>query len=463
MLFDTAGTKEKFLTLSQISAGIRDAIALQFGDRQLWIVAEVSDLSVRKGHCYLSLVEKLPDSAAPVCELKGIIWANKFERISRIFRDSTGSDMASGTRILFQASVKYDVKWGLSLVVEDVEPAYTVGLIKQERDKTVAKLKAEGIYQNNKRLEFPLVPLRVAVISAKDSRGYEDFQNKLLYNNFGYKFTVALFSSLLQGDRAPVEMVNRLIEIFNRKEEFDLVVIVRGGGGAIDLNCFNDYKLSRAVARFPLPVLTGIGHTTNISVVDEVAHADRITPTDAADFLVERTREFEELLLDFGNRIHEAYLDTTVAEEDKLQFLANGIKQLTSQRIDNSMGDLSNFLIRFKNETFEQLKDSRTALLLMGHGLQNRTNTLIAEQTQIINGKLVELRSSPINRITNTGLKLDQYESGIRILDPVNVLKRGFSITKVNGKALKKASDVKPGDTINTTLYEGTIESQIKG
>ncbi len=457
------GTKEKFFTLSQISAGIRDAIAMQFGERLLWIVAEISDLNVRKGHCYLSLVEKLPDNPAPVCELKGIIWGNKFERISRVFREATASDMSSGTRILFQAAVKYDVKWGLSLVVEDVEPAYTVGLIKKERDQTVAKLKSEGIYYNNKQLEFPLVPLRVAVISAKDSRGYEDFQNKLVFNSYGYKFTVALFSSLLQGDRAPVEMVNRLIEIFNRKNEFDIVVIVRGGGGAIDLNCFNDFKLARAVARFPLPVLTGIGHTTNISVVDEVAHADRITPTDAADFLVDRTRRFEESLMNYGNRIHEAYIDTAVAEEDRLQILGTGIKQLTSQRLDISINQLSNFLIRFKNETFEKLKDSNTELLLMSHGLRNRTNALIAEQTQHINGKMVGLRSAPLNKLINTGLKLDQYEAGIRILDPVNVLKRGFSITKINGKTVRNKTQVRPGDSINTTLYEGTIESEIKG
>lgn len=457
------GTKEKFLTLSQISAGIRDAIAMQFGERFLWIVAEVSDLNIRKGHCYLSLVEKLPDNSAPVCELKGIIWANKFEKISRIFRDVTGSEIASGTRILFQAMVKYDVKWGLSLVVEDVEPAYTVGLIRQERDTTVAKLKAEGIFFNNKNLQFPLVPLRIAIISAKDSRGYEDFQSKLVYNNFGYRFKVELFTSLLQGERAPVEMVGRLIEIFNRKDEFDLVVIVRGGGGAIDLNCFNDYKLARAVARFPLPVLTGIGHTTNISVVDEVAHADRITPTDAADFLVDKTRQFEELLLDFGNRIHEGYIDTAVAEENRLQHLATGIRQLTAQRLDNSEGELANYLIRFKNETFEILKDSGTELLLMSHGLRNRTNALIAEQTTIINGRLQSLNSAPLNKIINTGLKLDQFESGVRLLDPVNVLKRGFSITTLNGKALKKKSAANPGDILKTTLYEGTIESEVKG
>ena len=455
-------TKEKFFSLSQISGGIRDAIAMQFGDGVFWIVAEVSDLNVRKGHCYISLVEKLPDSAAPICELKGIVWANKFERIGKVFKDATGMDLASGTRILFQASIRYDVKWGLNLIVEDIEPAYTVGLIKKERDQTVARLKAEGIYLNNKKLEFPLVPLRVAIISAKDSRGYEDFLNKLVHNIYGYRFKVELFSSLLQGEKAATEMVDRLIQIFNRRDEFDIVVIARGGGGAIDLNCFNDFKLSRAVARFPLPVLTGIGHTTNISVVDEVAHADRITPTDAADFLVDKTRAFEDLLLEFGSRLQEAYLDTSIQEEGRLQHLANGIKLLAHQQLDSSFHNLSNYLVRFRSEVTQTIKDSRTTLLLKSHDLRNRSNALMQVHAEQLNGALAGIKTIPFNKLEINNRKIDQFETNVRHLDPVNVLKRGFSITQINGKAIKNSAGLKAGTIIKTTLYEGTIESEIK-
>ena len=221
--------------------------------------------------------------------------------------------------------------------------------------------------------------------------------------------------------------------------------------------------MSRAVARFPLPVLTGIGHTTNMSVVDEVAHANRITPTDAADFLIERVRLFDEQLMEMGNNIHDAYIDTAMAEEERFSNLAHGIRQLSSQRIDNSINELSHFMFRFRSETYEKLKDSGTELLLKSHRLRNMTKTLLAEAEQTINGKMISLRSIPVNKIVNTGLRLDQYESGIRILDPVNVLKRGFSITKINGKAIRSAKMVKKSDIVTTILYEGTIESEVKG
>jgi len=456
-------SREKFISLSAISTGIREAITGKFGDSLLWIVAEISELNVRKGHCYLSLVEKLPGNAAPVCELKGIVWANKFEKIITVFRNATGVDLAANTRILFQASVRYDVKWGLSLVIEDIEPKYTIGLLQQERDRTVAKLKEEGVYLNNKNLTFPLVPTRVAAISAKDSRGYEDFVNKLETNIYGYNFKVTLFSSLLQGDKASVQMVDRLIEIYNHRDEFDVVVIVRGGGGAIDLNCFNDYRLSRAVARFPLPVLTGIGHTTNISVVDEVAHADRITPTDAADFIVEKTREFETMIENLGGRIHEAYLDTTISEMNRLQHAADRIKVQTSYRLQNEIHNLSTTTMNLKSLSLNLIKNSNSNLTFKATELGLHIKKFVAAEGQCLNQYTKTLSISPLNTLRNATSLLEQSESSVRMLDPVNVLKRGFSITQINGKAILKATSLKAGDRIKTTFYEGTIESEVTG
>ncbi|MBK9048132.1 MAG: exodeoxyribonuclease VII large subunit [Bacteroidetes bacterium] len=363
-------TKEKFLSLSAISQGIRTAIQSKFGDQLLWIVAEISEMSVRKGHCYLSLVEKLPGNSAPVCEMKGIVWSTKFERIHTIFQKATGNELRSGSVILFQASVRFDVKWGLSLIVEDIEPKYTIGLLQQERDKTIAALREEGIFNNNRLLPFPLVPQRIAAISARDSRGYEDFINKLETNSKGYKFEVDLYPSLLQGEKAAGEMVDRLIRIFNNKEKYDLVVIVRGGGGAIDLNCFNDYRLSRAVARFPIPVLTGIGHTMN------------------------------QARSDLGVAIRE---------------------------------------------------------------LSYKTQQKIIRGEMLIQEKFKVLHSLPQALLKVAGLKLSRQEGIIQTLDPVNVLKRGFSITLHNGKAIKSAETVQPGAVLKTILYEGTIESEVKG
>jgi len=462
MDFSIAGAKDKFLTLSAISSGIKNAINENFGERLFWIIAEISDLNVRKGHCYLSLVEKLPGNASPVCELKGIVWANKFEKIRATFKNETSLELGSNTSILFQAYVRYDVKWGLNLIIEDIEPKYTIGLLQQEREKTVAKLKSEGIYQNNKFLPFPLAPLRIAVISAKDSRGFEDFLNKLIKNSYGYNYEVTLFSSLLQGDKAASEMVNRLIEIYNQITAFDVVAIVRGGGGAIDLNCFNDYKLARAVARFPLPVLTGIGHTTNISVVDEVAFADRITPTDAADFLIEKTRQFEDLLDSIAFRVQETYLDKVIFEQSRLQQFSVLLKTHAAQKIHDGVNLLSNSAEQLRIMTSRLLRESEISLLTRSNEIGYKLKQLFTSEKERINVFVKSIKSFPVQAIHLSKLKLDQFESSAIHLDPVNILKRGFTITQANGKAIRKADTLKQGDVIKTTFYEGTIESEVK-
>lgn len=461
-MISAENTREKFLTLSQVSGGIREAIDLKFGDRPLWIVAEISEMSIRKGHCFLSLVEKLPDSAAPLCELKGIVWASRFEKIRAVFLQVTGIELGAQTRILFQARVRYDVKWGLSLVVEDIEPAFTAGLLKRERDQNVARLKAEGVYDNNRKLPFPLVPARIAVISASDSRGFEDFSNKLQYNPFGYVFRLKLFSSLLQGDQAPVQMVARLIEIFDKRHDFDLVVIVRGGGGAIDLNCFNDYRLSRAVARFPLPVITGIGHTTNISIVDEVAHADRITPTDAADFIVEQTRLFEERLYATGLRIRDACMEISVHEEGRLAEAATGLKAFTGRIAESEQTRQQRLFRTFSHELSRRLDQAQLSLFLKVRDLDKKCRDVLSDGSGALAAAAARLRSTPGNMISREMMRVDHFGNAVSMLDPAHVLRRGYSITRFNGRALYKSGALKPGDKIQTQLYEGTIESEVR-
>jgi len=458
-----SNNREKFFTLSAISSGIREAVFEKFGERLFWIVAEISELNLRKGHCYLSLVEKLPDSAAPVCELKGILWANKYERVSQRFRQATGTDLSANTRILFQASVRYDVKWGLNLIVEDVAPEYTIGLLQKERDQTVARLKAEGIYEFNRNLKFPLVPQRLAVISAKDSRGYEDFLNKLVKNIYGYRYNVTLFPSLLQGERAATMMVDQLLEIFRSIENYDLVVIVRGGGGVVDLNCFNDYRLSRAVARYPIPVLTGIGHTTNISIVDEVAFADRITPTDAADFIIEKTRFFEERLHQVSQLLFESYIVSLEKEKDILSDNLELIGRLTKERFLKENFILSDFINQLRNNSGILLKDYSSRLVTTVNELQYRTSMLLNMRRQVIQ-KVYESKISriPTELVIKQKQKIESLESSVRMLDPLNVLKRGYSITMKNGKVIRSGKTLNRGDLIKTILYEGNIESEVR-
>jgi len=450
----SSNTKDSFYSLSSISLGIRDAFQQQFGERSFWIVAEVSDLSVRKGHCYLSLVEKLPGTAAPVCELKGIIWANKFEKISSTFALETGVPLAVNTKILFLASVRFDVKWGLSLVIDDIEPKYTIGLLQLERDRTVARLK--------KQVSFPLVPQRVAVISALDSKGYEDFLNKLNRNPYGYSFQVKLFPSLLQGDGAAGQMTNRLVEIYNTIDDFDLVAIVRGGGGTIDLNCFNDYKLARAVARFPLPVITGVGHTTNISVADEVAFADCITPTDAADYIVQKTLWFEQQTVAKLETIIENFEE--IASEAR-SFLSESAALITSasrQFISSSGDNLNAILKELRTASRVSISEALANLRHTGFQIGNQAVVKVnAEKATVNKFYMGRLNRAPVSLLEQRNRQLNSYESSTRQLDPENILKRGFSITRKNGKAILSSGVLNTDDILITQFYEGTIKSKV--
>jgi len=460
--FTISNTNDNFLRLSQISNGIGDAIFHRFGDRQFWIVAEISDLSIRKGHCYVSLVEKLPGASAPLCELKGIIWSSRYQLISSEFQKATGSQLSANSIILFRASVRFDVKWGLSLTISEIEPRYTIGLIQIERDKTIARLKAEGVFTNNKEVDFPIVPQRIAVISAKDSRGFEDFMEKLDSNPFGYRFDATLFSSLLQGDQAPVQMVERLIEIFHRKDEFDLVTIVRGGGGAVDLNCFNDYRLARAIARFPLPVITGVGHTTNLSVSDEVAYSDRITPTDAADFLIEKVREFEEQLLIIGSQTRDAVTELLIHSTGELEKVAGRVRVFATDRLNNQNVVLLQLSSRLRSAYATSANTKMIKLLSRGINLGHSVKNLLSTQHNMQAALFDSLRALPVRMIEVQSARIDGHEQSVKYLDPVNVLKRGFSITTFNGKVLKNVSGVAPGDSVKTILYDGVLQSKVE-
>ena len=459
--FAVPNTEESFFRLSDINIGIANAIRQTFSERSFWVVAEISDLAVRKGHCYISLVEKPAGAAAPTCEMKGIVWASSWPFVSNKFKAASGMDLSKGMVILFRTVVRYDIKWGLSLVISDIDPKYTIGQIQIERDMAVAMLKSEGVYDNNRRLMMPVVAQRLAVISASDSRGYEDFMKKLEGNPYGYSFQCELFQSLLQGDKAAGQMVEQLISIFRRKDDFDAVVIVRGGGGSIDLNCFNDVRLARAVARFPLPVITGIGHTANRSVTDEVAFVDRITPTDAADFFVEHMLLFENWVLDLLRSISGLSEEFMVEEGARLEDIAARFQVGVTDLLDGELGLLGDMVRSIREHTNSMLSKATFRLAKASINAGQLSKARVALEKSSLDRFEKALRTYP-NRITTDQLKVvEGFEKSIAHLDPSNVLKRGFSITIKNGKSIKSPADVEQGDVITTVLYEGKIESRV--
>ena len=454
-------TKEKYLRLSELGNRIKQAIDNTLGGFRFWIVAEIASKNIRKGHCYLTLVDKDETSPEIKAEIKGIIWSDNFTGINKRFRDVTGNDISENTSILFSCLVNYNVKFGLSIVINDIEPQYTIGLLMQEREKIIAKLKQTGYYELNKNKAFPLVPQRIAVISAIDSRGYEDFKTKLTGNAYNYKFKLKLYSSLLQGDKAAEDVRDRLIEIYNRINEFDIVVIARGGGGAVNMSCFNNYRLAEAVARYPIPVITGIGHTANVSVVDEVAYCNRSTPTDVADYIVKKVNDYEQRIFGLFNDVIENYRNITRESGHKLELMTKNLLYYSKLRMMGEFASVQNIKNKLNTLNMQLINEEKKNNNNIYNNLRNLSGNIINARTSKLGSQMLKISVHSQKKVELEMSRMQNIEEKIEILDPRNTLKRGFSITRLNGKAVKMIGDVKKGDIINTEVYKGEIESEV--
>jgi len=427
------------LTLSQLTAGIAKVFDEKF-PAPLWIRAEIAKLNhyPASGHCYPSLVEK--EKGTIKAELRGTIWASDFLRINGNFIKVTREPLKEGIQILFRAYVKYHAVYGLSLQIIDIDPSYTLGEMAREKMETLMKLKNEGLYERNRQLELPLLPKRIAIISVKTSKGFSDFINILENNAWGYAFTCVLFPALLQGDKAVESIAGQLKVIARLAEHFDAVAIIRGGGGDVGLNCYDHYLLAREVTLCPLPVLTGIGHSTNETVVELVAAHNKITPTDVAYFLIQQFHNF-------SARVQES-------REKIISFT----KELVEEEKRRWEEDCRRLLL----QTGNLIKFEQNRLQLAGSRLRFRPAILTREhQLKLINTS--DWLTMRVNQyFAGKSRQLEAYEEKLRLLDPQQILKRGYSITYHNGKAITDASGLQAGDAIISRLFKGEVQSEVK-
>ena len=454
---------ESILTLSALARQISSAVRHIFGQERFWVVAEVIGLKVSRGHCYVQLAEKDEINITPKAEFRGIIWASAFEKLHERFVQETGGPLREQLQILICVEVQFHERYGLSLIVHDLDPSYTLGQLELERRKTIERLKKEGIFELNRNRKLPDVIQKIAVISAEDSRGYEDFIKRLVENNFGYHFKVKLFPSLLQGDLAAADIIAKLIEIYEQLivEEFDAVLIVRGGGGASSLGCFNDYNLSRAVARFPLPIITGIGHSANQSIVDEVANIAVITPTDAAVFLVNHNANFESGIISLWQEMEE--LITEQIDSEKL-FLNDAEYLLSSNSkaaLKNEQQLLDYTLLNFRTNVSSKINQELSELKFIIHKISSTGNYITDSQAREL-----KLNQQGLLRLSKTTTNSEDelfksIENKIRILDPLNVLKRGYSYTLKDDQLITDISALAKGDNIKTVFAKGELNSTI--
>lgn len=404
----------KVLSLFELNQLIRTVLENSLPDTFL-VTAEIASCDV-KSHCYLTLVDKEEDTIR--AEIRAVIWAGRYKEIAEIFEKETGARLSKGIKILFQATVSFHERYGLKLTINNIDPSYTIGELAVKRREILERLVKEGLIDRNKGLEFPLVPQRIGIISSSTAAGYEDLMAHLTNNAYGYQFVTTLYEAIMQGDRAEVSIVNALVQCAADAASLDIVVIVRGGGGQLDLQCFDSYEIGKTIAMLPLPVISGIGHQRDVTVADEVSHSRAKTPTAVADMLITKVRDFEDRIDSLARALAEGARTLTLDMKDGLSTLSRRLEVAAGNKLLNNSHRLKAFI----------------------KGLQFSLKFIQNEQ-QRINGR----------------------ESNINHLNPVNILKRGYSITYHNGKAVKSASEVKINDNLRTVLHEGELLSRVEG
>ncbi len=404
-------------SLLEVSNSIARTLQERYS-KVFWVQAEMNKLNhyQRSGHCYPELVEKRDGKV--IAQMKATLWKEDYFRIDARFREILHEPLKDGIKILFMAKVTYDAVYGLSLWIMDIDPSYTLGDLEREKMETIRKLRAEGIFEKNATLPMPLLPQRIAIISVETSKGYADFMQVIEHNPYGYRFFHMLFPSLLQGDKAAPQIIAQLRRIRKVKQHFDVVAIIRGGGGDVGLSCYNDHALAKAICTFPLPVLTGVGHSTNETVAEMVSHTNAITPTQLGEILIRQFHQF------------------AVPVEEARQLIGESARTL--------------------------LNDAHRDLQYGGKSFRAAVRALLREQGYAVQTATHNLRSFSHKTLTQQQHRLALHAHTIRHLDPHQVLRRGYSITLHEGKVVTNAAQVQTGDLLVTQLAAGMVQSIVK-
>lgn len=405
------------MTLLELNGRVKSSLQFSMPDAY-WVQAEISGISPSgQGHCYLELVQKDPTGRTFLAKAKANIWRGTWMRLKPYFEAETGQTLQVGMKVLLQVSVTFHEVYGYSLVVLDIDPTYTMGDMARRRKEILEQLACDGVIGLNRELDIPALPNRIAVISSATAAGWGDFRNQLENNLYGFRFYVKLFPALMQGDDVERSVISALDAVAARRDDFDIVVIIRGGGAVSELSCFDSYNLAYNIANFPLPVITGIGHERDDTVADVVAHTKVKTPTAAAEFIINMALDCAQELEGLTRRMSDAITGRMNAENVQLERLSQKLPSL-----------------------FAVLK---------------------TRQEQILENFMLRSLTGIKNIMTQNTHKLELFEKSLKGADPVQILKKGYSITRCNGKVVTGASDLNRGDRLTTVFADGKVESEI--
>ena len=442
--------REKRLTLYELNNLVREVLECEMPD-EYWVEAELSECREARGHCYMELIQKDERNATPIAKASARCWASKWMLVRPYFERTTGQRLHAGMKVLLKVYAQFHEAYGFSWIVTDIDPTYTLGDMARKRQEIIRQLKEEGVFDLQKELQLPLFCQRIAVISSETAAGYGDFCNQLADNPYGFKFETQLFPAIMQGEGVEQSIIDALGRIFSEYSDysehsdysdcpFDCVVIIRGGGATSDMSGFDTLALAENVANFPLPIITGIGHDRDESILDMVSHTRVKTPTAAAAFLIDHLKTIMDILNDSQEQIVRLAQQKLTYYKSQFSAIAEVLPRLFSNvkvRQEARLDALNNRLILSSGNRLS--------------ALNSRLSTLAEHLPILLDRRLMAEKH-----------RLQLIEEKAKSLDPALLLSRGYSITMKDGKIVRDPQTLRHGDEIETRLEKGTIKSIVK-
>jgi len=408
-------------TLYELNQLVRETLETEMPD-EYWVEAELSECRESRGHCYLELIQKEEKTNTPIARASAKCWANSWTVIRPYFERTAGQALHAGMKVLLKVYPQFHEAFGFSWIVTDIDPTYTIGDLARRRQEIIRQLKEEGVFDLQRELSLPLFAQRIAVITSETAAGYGDFLNQLQQNEYGFCFEVTLFPAIMQGEQVEQSVINALnqihAEMSDNNDVFDVVVMIRGGGATSDMSGFDTLALAENVANFPIPIITGIGHERDECILDMISHTRMKTPTAAAAFLISHLAETDDLLNDIQNRMVRLVKERLTTHQLRLAALSERIPSLFS-------------VVKARQEAHLDQLFAR---------LQTQLQTTLVQQTH----------------------RLELLAQRTVSLDPILLLRRGYSITLHHGKVVSDPSQLHEGDEIETRLEKGTVKSIVK-
>lgn len=463
---------EKHIKLSELNSKISEALTDRFKGQTFWVIADITNHSYKadKKIHYFELVEKGSTSNSIVAKIIGKAWGTGSMHLSD-FEKNTGQSFTNNINVLVLVSVDYHPLFGLSVNVLDIDTNFTLGILEQQRNATLKRLVEENSFivkqgqqyiTSNNQIKLKAVIQKVAVLSGSNSAGHEDFRHTLENNDFGYVFEIDDYPTIVQGDNNAKLFLSKLIEVYNTGIQYDAVVITRGGGAQSDFLIFDNYNIGRAVAKFPIPIITGIGHQKNVSITDLMAHTHTKTPTKAAEFIIAHNRGFEQSILWLQKSIviksQQLFMLNYQSLSSMKSIISNSARELISAHKDSLTLINQNTI----NSSKSMLYQERRQLVNVSHQIAGKPRIILYNRINDIENTISNLKTFTNQYLRNQKNYLGHYSSSIRMMSPENILKKGYAIVRVNHTIISNANTIEVGDTMDVILSDTIFKTTVK-